>query len=181
MTLYHPKLCIHQYWGSVTFWCRSKSAPLTNGPDPAPDPDPTPDPIPFFNDFKDAKENLFFIFFLLPYLQVHYLQSSKLNFLLKFWVKILFCKHYFSPLYTFIWEKERIRNRTSDQWIRIQEAQKHVDPDPEHWYSAWNHLEDVQTDPSALVNIGMVDGSGELNVGRPKRIPETYTGMVLIN
>jgi hypothetical protein len=35
-----------------------------------------------------------------------------------------------------------------------------------------NHLEDVQTDPAAIVNIGMVDGSGELNVGRPKRIPE---------
>jgi hypothetical protein len=27
----------------------------------------------------------------------------------------------------------RIRIHTSDQWIRIQEAQKHVDPvDPEH-------------------------------------------------
>ncbi len=39
-------------------------------------------------------------------------------------------------------------------------------------YSAWNHLEDVKTDPAALVNIGMVDGSGELNVGRPERIPE---------
>ncbi len=29
----------------------------------------------------------------------------------------------------------RIRISTSDQWIRIWEAQKHVNPvDPEHWY-----------------------------------------------
>jgi hypothetical protein len=27
----------------------------------------------------------------------------------------------------------RIRIHTSDLWTRIQEAQKHVDPDPQHW------------------------------------------------
>jgi hypothetical protein len=27
----------------------------------------------------------------------------------------------------------RIRIHTSDQWIRIREAQKRVDPDPQHW------------------------------------------------
>jgi hypothetical protein len=31
--------------------------------DPAPDPDPTPDPTPFFTDLKDAKKNIFSIFF----------------------------------------------------------------------------------------------------------------------
>ncbi len=45
---------------------------------------PDPDPTSFFSDFKDAKEN--------------------------FCVKILFCKHYFSPLITFM-KKERIRSR----------------------------------------------------------------------
>jgi hypothetical protein len=34
--------------------------------------------------------------------QAHHLQFKKLNFLLKFCVKILFCKHYFSPLNTFM-------------------------------------------------------------------------------
>jgi hypothetical protein len=48
--------------------------------------------------------------------------------------------------------------------IRIRIPNTGIDPK--------NHLEDVQTDPAALVNIGMVDGSGELNVGRPERIPE---------
>jgi hypothetical protein len=28
----------------------------------------------------------------------------------------------------------RIRIHTSDWWIRIQEAQKHVDPDPQHCF-----------------------------------------------
>jgi hypothetical protein len=46
-----------------------------------PDPDPTLDPPPFFSDFKDAK----IFFFLIIYSQAHYLQSSKLKFLLKFY------------------------------------------------------------------------------------------------
>jgi hypothetical protein len=28
----------------------------------------------------------------------------------------------------------RIRSRTSYKWIRIREAQKHTDPDPQHWF-----------------------------------------------
>ncbi len=59
------------------------------------DPDPTPDPTSFFIGFKDAKKYLFCIFFLL-----HHLQSKKSIFLLKFCVKILFCRHYFFPLNT---------------------------------------------------------------------------------
>ncbi len=63
-----------QWWGSVTFWCGSGSADsyfwLMN-----PDLDPTPYPTPFFSDFKDAKKNFVFIFFLITYPQAHYLQS----------------------------------------------------------------------------------------------------------
>jgi hypothetical protein len=40
--------------------------------------------------------------------QAHYLQFKKFSFLKKFCVKILFCKHYFSPLNTFM-RKGRIR------------------------------------------------------------------------
>jgi hypothetical protein len=53
--------------------------------------------------------------------------------LLKFCVKILFWRHYFRPLNTFLRNgriRDRIRIRTSDYWIRIRKAQKHADPDP---------------------------------------------------
>ncbi len=65
------------------------------------DPDPTPDPTSFFIDFKDATKNIFVsYFFLITCQHAHHLQSPKLNFLLKFCFKILFCRHYFSPLNT---------------------------------------------------------------------------------
>ncbi len=62
------------------------------------------DPTPFFIEFEDAKKNIFFQihFFLLTCAQVHRLQSKKFNFLLKFCVQMLFCRHYFSPLNTFM-------------------------------------------------------------------------------
>jgi hypothetical protein len=67
--------------------------------------DLTPDPTPFFIDFKDVKN--FHILFLQrahrP--QAHHLQFKKLNLLLKFCVQILFCRHYFSPLNTFMMRK----------------------------------------------------------------------------
>jgi hypothetical protein len=74
-------------------------------PDPSPDlaQDPTPDPTPFFIDFKDAKKN--FIFFLTcP--QAHHLHSKKLIFWIKFCVKILICRHYFSSLHTLMRKKK---------------------------------------------------------------------------
>jgi hypothetical protein len=51
----------------------------------APYPEPTPDPTPFFSDHH------MHIFFSLKHF----------NFMLKFCVKILFCKHYFSPFNIF--------------------------------------------------------------------------------
>ncbi len=63
-----------------------------------PDQDPTPDPTPFFIEFKDAKKFFFhFLFFLIICPQV-----KKFNFLLKFCVRMLFCRHYFSQLNTFM-------------------------------------------------------------------------------
>ena len=51
--------------------------------------DSTLDQTSFFSDRKDAKN-------------ISYFFLKKFNFLLKFCVKILFCKHYFSPLSTFM-------------------------------------------------------------------------------
>jgi hypothetical protein len=87
-------VCRLQCWGSGTFWCgpyRTFDLRIR---------------IQlrirlFFSDFNDAKKN-FLYFFLITYPQAHYLECSKLNFLLKFCVKILFCKHYFSPLNIFM-------------------------------------------------------------------------------
>jgi hypothetical protein len=62
--------------------------------DPAPA--PTPDPTTFFIDFKNTKTNIFSYFFLITFPQAHYLWTKKFNFLLKFCVKILFSRHYFS-------------------------------------------------------------------------------------
>jgi hypothetical protein len=59
-------------------------------------PDPTPDPTPFIIDFKDAKKKIF--------------------------LHILFCRHYFSPLNTFM-------RKGKDP----EPPQKHADPDPKYW------------------------------------------------
>ncbi len=89
-----------QCWGSVTFWFRSGFW----SPDPylwLMDPDPTQDPTPFFSDFKD--ENKFtFSSYNLPTGTISSL--LKIIFLLKFCVKILFCRHNFSFLNIFIWK-----------------------------------------------------------------------------
>jgi hypothetical protein len=53
-----------------------------------------------FIDFKDETKKYFFNIITSP--QAHHLQSKKLNFLLKFCVKMFFCRHYFSPLNTFM-------------------------------------------------------------------------------
>ncbi len=101
------------------------------------DPDPTPYPTPFFSDLKDAKKLFFSYLFLITSPQAHYLQSLK-NL---FFATIFALKFYFASIMsvpsTPLWEKGRIwiriqsRIRTSDLWIRIREAQKLADPDPE--------------------------------------------------
>jgi hypothetical protein len=85
----------------VTFWCGSGSG----SPEQylrLKDPDPVPDPNAFFIDFKDAKKLIFSYFVLITCPQAHHVQSKKFNGLLKFCVKMLFCRHYFSPLNTFM-------------------------------------------------------------------------------
>jgi hypothetical protein len=68
---------------------------------------PTPDLTPFFANFKDAKEKYFLsYFFLITCPHAHHLQSKKFNFLLRFCVKILFYRHYFSPLNTLMRKRE---------------------------------------------------------------------------
>ncbi len=44
----------------------------------------------------------------------------------------------------FLLDDRRIRIRISDKWIRIREAQKHMDPppmdpDPQHWLQLFNY------------------------------------------
>ncbi len=85
--------------------------------DPAPDPDPTP----FFTVFKDAKKIFVSQFFLITCPQAHHLRSKKLIFLLKFCVKMLFCRHYFSLLNTFM---RKGKDPDPDPYIGL------MDPDP---------------------------------------------------
>ncbi len=66
------------------------------------------------------KKYFFIHIFLIIYPQAHYLQSYKFNLFLKFCVKILFCKHYFSPLNTFM---RKGKDRDPDLWL--------MDPDSE--------------------------------------------------
>ena len=67
--------------------------------DPALEQNPAPDLTPFFSDLKDAKKNYFFIAF-----SYNYPKNIIFSlFFAKFCVRILFCcKHYFSPLNTFV-------------------------------------------------------------------------------
>ncbi len=65
MRIRNPDFLTHiQCWGSVTFWCGSGSPdPYLLLMDPDIHQDPTPGPTPFFSDFKDAKNWIFFIVF----------------------------------------------------------------------------------------------------------------------
>jgi hypothetical protein len=67
------------------------SVPLTNGSGSGSD---------YF--LQGCKKKYFFAFFLITCPQVHHLQTKTCNFLLKFCVNILFCRHYVSPLNTFM-------------------------------------------------------------------------------
>jgi hypothetical protein len=126
-----------QCWGSVTFWCGSGS------PDPylwLMDPDP------------DAKKKyIFFLHIFFSQLARRYtLFCLKIKFVVKFCVKMLFCRHYFSPLNTFM-RKGKDLDPDPHLWLMdpAWKAQKHADPaypdlvpdpDPQHWQRAWNRL-----------------------------------------
>ncbi len=85
--------------------------PLTNGSNSVSD--------SFFQWLQGCQKNFFSIYF------SFYLPAGTLS--------SVFCKHYFSPFNTFLKKgRIRIRIRTFDGWIRILEAQKHADPDPQH-------------------------------------------------
>ncbi len=103
----------YQCWESVTFWCRSRSADpylwLTH-----PDLDPTPDPTPFFSDLIRMEKNHFFIItYRYRYPQAHYLQSLIYCFKDKFCVNFIL-QALFQSAQHLLWEKGRIRIRTSD-------------------------------------------------------------------
>jgi hypothetical protein len=116
----------------MTFWSGSGSGdPYLWLMDPAPDLDPTPDPTPFFSDFKGWKKIIFSYFLIQLTPQAHYLQT-KFNFFPTFFVKILFCKHYFSPLNIFMRKGKDTDPEPHPYiwlliWILIQEAKKHAD------------------------------------------------------
>jgi hypothetical protein len=70
-----------------------------------PDPDPASDPTPFFSDFKDAKKNF-----------SNNLPAGTLSSVFK---KNFSCKHYFSPLNTFM-----RKGKDPHQYLWL------IDPDP---------------------------------------------------
>ncbi len=107
------------------------------------------DPTPFFSDFKDAKNYFFHIF-------SYNLPASTLSSVLNVFI---ICQNFVLNFYfasiisvrpTPLWEKERIRIRSwirsSDLWIWIwiREAQKHADPDPQHWYKGEDKSNDIK-------------------------------------
>ncbi len=53
----------------------------------------------------------------------------------------------------------RSRIHTSDKWIRIREAQKHVDPDPQHCFDiATHHAGKGEDRGHQVVEDGRLDG-----------------------
>ncbi len=112
---------IKQCWGSVTFWCGSGSG--------------SPDPYLWLMDLDPnptlQNQIFFFVFFLItcPRPQAHHIQSKKLNFVLKFCVNMLFCRHYLSSLYTFMTIR---KGKEPDPYLWLMDPDP--DPDPQHWY-----------------------------------------------
>jgi hypothetical protein len=82
-----------------------------------------PDPSPVSIVFKNAKKIFFSYFFLKTCPQAHHLQSKKFNFCQNYCIKMLFCRHYFSPLNTFM---RKGKDPESDPYLwlinRIREA-----------------------------------------------------------
>ncbi len=101
--------------------------------DPAPDPstDPTSSLILRMQQkIYLIYRIIFSYFFLITCHQAHHLQSKKFNFLLKFCVKFLFCRHYLSPLNT---SMRKGKDPDPDLWIMDPEPDTDLwlmDPDP---------------------------------------------------
>jgi hypothetical protein len=95
------------------------------------------DPPLFFYDFKDAKKNIFPSHFISDNLPTGTLSSfMNILFLLKFCVKMLFCRHYFSPLNTFMRKgKDPELDPDPYLWLITDPADPDPvpDPDPQHW------------------------------------------------
>jgi hypothetical protein len=115
-----------------TFWCRSGSAPMTNRSASGSN--------SFLQWLKECKKILLFptYFFLIKYPQVlvHYLQSLIYWFKDKFWVKIFFCKHYFSPLNTYM-RKGKDPDLEPDPYLWIMDPHP-GGPNPQHWLPEWH-------------------------------------------
>ncbi len=112
---------IFRFWFPWALLC-SVGDPWHFGADP--DPAPAPDPTPFLSDFKDAKKNFFLHIFFLFSLPARTLSSVlKIKFFAKFCVKILFCKHYYSLLNTFMRNRIQRKNLTR---MRIHKSDRLV-------------------------------------------------------
>ncbi len=122
-----------QCCGSMTFWCRSGSADpclwLMN---------PDPDPAIFIIDLQDANKKVFkknlSAFYLLKLHLHHFSKIKSQKEVTKLEKSRFFLLFLFNDRRIRIRIQSRIRIHTSDYWIRIriQEAQKQVDPvDPD--------------------------------------------------
>ncbi len=94
-----------------------------------PDSDADPDPAIFVSDFQYVNHKKFSMFFAFYFLKLHFYHFSKIKSHTEVTKQSNQC---FSYCFCLMIER-RIRIRISDQWIRIREAEKHMDPtDPEH-------------------------------------------------
>ncbi len=84
-----------------------------------------PDPTPFFSDVKGAKKSFHIFAYNLPSGTLS--SVLKIDFFLKFCVKILFRMHKFQAA-RHLYEKREGSGAGSvpDKWIRIREVQKHT-------------------------------------------------------
>jgi hypothetical protein len=133
-----------------------------------------PDPTPFFSDFKDTKKSYFFI----TYPQAHYLQSLIYCFKDKFWVQILFCKHYFSPLNNFKRKGKKFGTGFIPYlWLTDSdgEAQKNMpDPDPQQCHFV---IEPKNYSPfyNYICNPDLAEGGRDLAEGGLVRSSRVWT------
>ena len=93
------------------------------------------------------KNDIFSYYFLITCPQAHHHQSKKLNFLQKFCLKMLFCRHCFSPLNTFMREGKD-PEPDPDPYLWLMDT----DPDPQHWFENIIHRH-ISPDQYTLLTI----------------------------